>query len=123
MKTGRVVDEVAGEEPGWSSRTGKIERAAEPAAVPVADAAKLKECQEQQLGLLRQRPQLLEVAGDLVDLEHVHPALNTPQQRAALVLAEVAAEPAVQHRADRRQMVRQVLADAVRALAASLIAR
>ena len=26
MKTGRVVDEVAGEEPGWSSKTGKIEK-------------------------------------------------------------------------------------------------
>ena len=30
VKTGRVVDEVAGEEPGWSSKTGKIERATEP---------------------------------------------------------------------------------------------
>ena len=29
VKTGRVVEEVAGEEPGWSSKTGKIERAAE----------------------------------------------------------------------------------------------
>ena len=29
VKTGRVVDEVAGEQPGWSSKTGKIERATE----------------------------------------------------------------------------------------------
>ena len=42
VKTGRVVDEVAGEEPGWSSKTGKIERATEPAAAPAPDAAKLK---------------------------------------------------------------------------------
>ena len=42
VKTGRVVDEVAGEQPGWSSKTGKIERATEPAAAPAPDAAKLK---------------------------------------------------------------------------------
>src|SRR5690349_17519613 len=28
-KTGRVVEEVAGEDPGWSSKTGKIEKPAE----------------------------------------------------------------------------------------------
>ena len=42
VKTGRVVDEVAGEQPGWSSKTGKIERAAETVAAPTPDAAKLK---------------------------------------------------------------------------------
>lgn len=42
VKTGRVIDEVAGEPPGWSSKTGRIER---PAAVPdaaVPDPSKLK---------------------------------------------------------------------------------
>ncbi|GAB1584360.1 DNA ligase D [Phyllobacterium phragmitis] len=42
VKTGRVVEEVAGEEPGWSSKTGKIERkAAKPKsrAAPAAAAA------------------------------------------------------------------------------------
>jgi bifunctional non-homologous end joining protein LigD len=42
VKTGGVVDEVAGEEPGWSSETGKIERAAGTVATPAPDAAKLK---------------------------------------------------------------------------------
>lgn len=58
-KTGRMVEAVAGEEPGWSSKTGKIERArkaparrkktagkpseAEPETAPAApDASKLK---------------------------------------------------------------------------------
>ena len=71
---------------------------------------------EQQLGLVRQRPQLLDIAGNLIGLQHMHPALNAAQQGAGLVLAEVAAEPAVQHRADRRQMVRKVLTDAIRTL-------
>ena len=42
VKTGRVVDEVAGEQPGWSSKTGKIERAAETVAAPTPNSAKLK---------------------------------------------------------------------------------
>ena len=29
VKTGRLIDDVAGEPPGWSSKTGKIERADE----------------------------------------------------------------------------------------------
>ena len=39
-KTGRLVEQVAGEQPGWSSNTGKIERAV--ATEPALDAAKLK---------------------------------------------------------------------------------
>ncbi len=72
-----------------------------------------QELAEQQLRLVRQRAQLLDVGGHLVGPEHVHPALDAAHQRAGLVLAEVAAEPTVQHRADRHQMARQVHADAV----------
>jgi bifunctional non-homologous end joining protein LigD len=32
VKTGRVIDDVAGEPPGWSSRTGRIEQSGDPAA-------------------------------------------------------------------------------------------
>lgn len=43
VKTGRVIDEVAGEPPGWSSKTGRIERPPEePDAAPAPDVAKLK---------------------------------------------------------------------------------
>jgi bifunctional non-homologous end joining protein LigD len=42
VKTGRLVEEVAGEEPGWSSKTGRIERPHDTKAEPVADAARLK---------------------------------------------------------------------------------
>ena len=41
-----MVDEVAGEQPGWSSKTGKIERAAETVVAPIPDAAKLKGARE-----------------------------------------------------------------------------
>ena len=43
VKTGRLVEQVTGEAPGWSSKTGKIERAAgpEPAAA-TPDASTLK---------------------------------------------------------------------------------
>ena len=37
---------------------------------------------EQQLRLVRQRPQLLDIGSDVVGLEHVHPALDAAQQRA-----------------------------------------
>jgi bifunctional non-homologous end joining protein LigD len=37
VKTGRVIDEVAGEAPGWSSKTGKIEK---PAGRPLPKAAR-----------------------------------------------------------------------------------
>jgi bifunctional non-homologous end joining protein LigD len=42
VKTGRSIDEVAGESPGWSSKTGKIEkvRAARAPAKPASDARK-----------------------------------------------------------------------------------
>ncbi|TWB20312.1 ATP-dependent DNA ligase LigD phosphoesterase module /ATP-dependent DNA ligase LigD polymerase module [Nitrospirillum amazonense] len=40
VKTGRVIAEVAGEEPGWSSKTGKIEKKARaPARETVAETA------------------------------------------------------------------------------------
>ena len=42
VKTGRVVDQVAGEQPGWSSKTGKIELAAEPDDAERPDVSKLK---------------------------------------------------------------------------------
>jgi bifunctional non-homologous end joining protein LigD len=42
VKTGRVVDQVTGEPPGWSSKTGKIERVAAPPAAATPDGAKLK---------------------------------------------------------------------------------
>ena len=43
VKTGRLVEQVTGEAPGWSSKTGKIERAAEPEpAAATPDASTLK---------------------------------------------------------------------------------
>ncbi|MEE3627585.1 DNA ligase D [Nitrospirillum sp. BR 11752] len=43
VKTGRVIDDVAGEEPGWSSKTGKIEKSkVEKKARPPAGAASPK---------------------------------------------------------------------------------
>jgi bifunctional non-homologous end joining protein LigD len=43
VKTGRVVEEVAGERPGWSSKTGKIDPQPRKADAPaLSDAAKLK---------------------------------------------------------------------------------
>jgi bifunctional non-homologous end joining protein LigD len=42
VKTGRLIEAVAGEEPGWSSKTGKIDRQAEPEPAQVPDAAKVK---------------------------------------------------------------------------------
>lgn len=43
VKTGRVVEQVAGEQPGWSSRTGRIEPTDETDGEPdVVDAARLK---------------------------------------------------------------------------------
>ena len=40
VKTGRMIEDVAGEAPGWSSRTGKIDRA------PMPDPSKLKKSVE-----------------------------------------------------------------------------
>ena len=40
VKTGREVEDVAGEAPGWSSKTGKIDKPTEPSALP--DPATLK---------------------------------------------------------------------------------
>lgn len=42
VKTGRVVDEVAGEEPGWSSKTGKINRPKSVEEPATPDPGKLK---------------------------------------------------------------------------------
>jgi len=43
VKTGRVVEEVAGEEPGWSSKTGKIERKAAKRKAKAAPTATAEE--------------------------------------------------------------------------------
>ncbi|KXF75348.1 DNA ligase [Paramesorhizobium deserti] len=45
VKTGRVVEEVAGEEPGWSSKTGKIERKATKRKTKAAPPATAEEAQ------------------------------------------------------------------------------
>ena len=42
VKTGRLIDDVAGEPPGWSSKTGKIERADGAAGKPDSVALKPK---------------------------------------------------------------------------------
>ena len=42
VKTGRLVEQVAGEEPGWSSRTGRIERPDRPDSEPPLDVSQLK---------------------------------------------------------------------------------
>lgn len=43
VKSGRLVEQVTGDAPGWSSKTGKIERAAEPEpAAATPDASTLK---------------------------------------------------------------------------------
>ena len=44
VKTGRAIDEVAGEPPGWSSKTGRIEQSGDPGAAvkPSSDAHKRK---------------------------------------------------------------------------------
>ena len=42
VKTGSVVDQVASEGPAWSSKTGKVERSAEPIAAAAPEAGKLK---------------------------------------------------------------------------------
>ncbi len=70
---------------------------------------------EQQIGLMRGGAQPIDIVLHTGSLQHVHPALNSPHQRAVLVLAEVAAKLGVQHGADHRQVGRQILADAIRA--------
>jgi len=42
VKTGRAIAAVAGEAPGWSSKTGRIRRAAKKTAAPAKDAAPME---------------------------------------------------------------------------------
>ena len=71
---------------------------------------------KQHLRLMRQRAQLLDVGRDFLGLQHVHPPLDTAHQRAGLVVAEIPAEPRVQHGANGREMAGQILPNAIRSL-------
>lgn len=61
VKTGRVVEEVAGEDPGWSSKTGRIEKPrpearADPSAIEGARKARMEEFVAPSLATLKTKP-------------------------------------------------------------------
>ncbi|MFA7439957.1 MAG: DNA ligase D [Sphingomonadaceae bacterium] len=56
VKTGRLLEDVAAEEPGWSSKTGKIARAPDPSDVKGAKAARLPDFVEPMLASLAAKP-------------------------------------------------------------------
>ena len=71
---------------------------------------------EQQIELVGLLAQALDVIGHIIDLQHLHAALDAPDQGVLLVLAKIVAEPGAQQGADPRQMLRCVATRAVRRL-------
>ena len=73
---------------------------------------------QQRIELLRLLAQTLDEIGHLVDLQHLHAPLHPARHGLVLVAAEVVAGARAQQRADLRQMVGRLGANAIRALAA-----
>ena len=59
---------------------------------------------EQQLGFIGQQPKLVGIFLRAADPQNLHPAPNAAQHRAGFILPEIAAQPAVEDRADRHEM-------------------
>ena len=95
---------------------GPFDQCLERLGVPKEACDADQQLTKEKLGLCRGRPELLDVDAGVIDLQHLHSPLDAAHERTALVLREVSPQPAMQHRADRVQLIVNIGLDAVLAL-------